>query len=65
MEHRGGTAQWRQAGHRLAARMAARRDGRVLLHLGALVLDGQVRWHLRGVAREFAADFGSLRATDS
>jgi hypothetical protein len=65
MEHRSGTAQWRQASQRLAARMAGRRDGRILLHLGALALDGQVRWHLRGVARELAPDFNPLRATDS
>jgi hypothetical protein len=53
---RAGTGRaWRAAGRRWAERMAAHPSGRIGLHVGALMLDGQLRWHAAGIARELAA----------
>jgi len=47
---------------RLAERMVARRAGRIGLHIVALVVDRELRWHAAGIARELAATWLNLRA---
>jgi len=60
---RAGTGRaWRAAARRCAERMAAHRSGRIGLHVGALMFDGQLRWHLAGIARELAAVARPYRA---
>lgn len=42
-------------------RCAAGPAGRVLLHLLCACGDHQVRWHMRGIARELAGQFALLQ----
>jgi len=53
---------WRATAGRLAERMAARRSGRIGLHVAALLVDRELRWHGAGIARELAAAWLPLRA---
>jgi hypothetical protein len=45
--------RWRRRIARLHSTMAHTAIGRVALHLLCACIDGQIRWHVAGVAREF------------
>jgi hypothetical protein len=45
--------RWRLRVARMQSTMAQTAVGRVALHVICACIDGQIRWHVAGVAREF------------
>jgi hypothetical protein len=38
----------------MIAALACRSSGRIALHIVAMIIDGQIRWHCAGIAREIS-----------